>query len=179
MRAGRRSWVRGHCMVDTDLCLRRSWVRGHFAWWTRGVALPLSRISRRREHPCSRDQHELDSCRMKFCSSSTPGISAVSTGPFPPSLVPQVSSSCDYVFVSGKESRGSMSARVTFNYEHLSAPLEMTVWVPKLPLHIELSDARLSQVKGWRVPILPDRRWVLRSRAGQPGEGGVEAVVVG
>lgn len=60
-----------------------------------------------------------------------------------------------------------MSARVTFTYEHLSAPLEMTVWVPKLPLHIELSDARLSQVKGWRVPILPDRRWVLRS---QPGE---------
>lgn len=55
-----------------------------------------------------------------------------------------------------------MSARVTFTYEHLSAPLEMTVWVPKLPLHIELSDARLSQVKGWRVPILPDRRWVLR-----------------
>uniref|UniRef100_A0A8B9RUH5 Transmembrane protein 132E n=1 Tax=Accipiter nisus TaxID=211598 RepID=A0A8B9RUH5_9AVES len=72
----------------------------------------------------------------------------------------KVSSSCDYVFVSGKESRGSMSARVIFTYEHLSAPLEMTVWVPKLPLHIELSDARLSQVKGWRVPILPDRRSV-------------------
>ncbi|NXG72604.1 T132E protein, partial [Baryphthengus martii] len=72
----------------------------------------------------------------------------------------KVSSSCDYVFVSGKESQGSMSARVTFTYEHLSAPLEMTVWVPKLPLHIELSDVRLSQVKGWRVPILPDRRSV-------------------
>ncbi|NWV01411.1 T132E protein, partial [Upupa epops] len=72
----------------------------------------------------------------------------------------KVSSSCDYVFVSGKESRGSMSVRVTFTYEHLSAPLEMTVWVPKLPLYIELSDARLSQVKGWRVPILPDRRLV-------------------
>uniref|UniRef100_A0A8C9KUI5 Transmembrane protein 132E n=1 Tax=Panthera tigris altaica TaxID=74533 RepID=A0A8C9KUI5_PANTA len=70
----------------------------------------------------------------------------------------KVSSSCDYVFVSGKESRGSMNARVTFRYDILNAPLEMTVWVPKLPLHIELSDARLSQVKGWRVPILPDRR---------------------
>ncbi|XP_070416946.1 transmembrane protein 132E [Equus przewalskii] len=70
----------------------------------------------------------------------------------------KVSSSCDYVFVSGKESRGSMNARVTFHYDVLSAPLEMTVWVPKLPLHIELSDTRLSQVKGWRVPILPDRR---------------------
>lgn len=75
-----------------------------------------------------------------------------------------------------------MSARVTFTYEHLSAPLEMTVWVPKLPLHIELSDARLSQVKGWRVPILPDRRWVLRSHCAwgsvQPGEGTVKVVVV-
>lgn len=67
-----------------------------------------------------------------------------------------------------------MSARVTFSYEHLSAPLEMTVWVPKLPLHIELSDARLSQVKGWRVPILPDRRWVLRwpARRRRGGGGG-------
>ncbi|XP_036622189.1 transmembrane protein 132E, partial [Trichosurus vulpecula] len=70
----------------------------------------------------------------------------------------KVSRSCDYVFVSGKESRGSMNARVTFRYDILSAPLEMTVWVPKLPLHIELSDAQLSQVKGWRVPILPERR---------------------
>lgn len=76
--------------------------------------------------------------------------------PHPRSL--QVSSSCDYVFVSGKESRGSMNAGVSFSYEHLSALLETTVWVPKLPLHIELSDAHLSQVKGWRVPILPDRR---------------------
>lgn len=101
------------------------------------------------------------------------------TEPFPSSPVLQVSSSCDYVFVSGKESRGSMSARVTFTYEHLSAPLEMTVWVPKLPLHIELSDARLSQVKGWRVPILPDRRWVLRSCTGWPREGEVGVVVTG
>ncbi|XP_043387292.1 transmembrane protein 132E [Chelonia mydas] len=75
----------------------------------------------------------------------------------------KVSSSCDYVFVSGKETRGSMNARVTFSYEHLSALLEMTVWVPKLPVHIELSDPRLSQVKGWRVPILPDRRSVRES----------------
>ncbi|XP_075446022.1 transmembrane protein 132E [Ascaphus truei] len=72
----------------------------------------------------------------------------------------KVSSSCDYVFVSGKETRGSMNAQAIFSYEHLNAPLEMTVWVPKLPLYIELSDAKLSQVKGWRIPILPDRRSV-------------------
>ncbi|XP_039612582.1 transmembrane protein 132E [Polypterus senegalus] len=71
----------------------------------------------------------------------------------------KVSTGCDYVFVNGKESRGSMSARVVFVYEHLSAPLELTVWFPKLPLQIELSDSRLSLIKGWRVPILPERRF--------------------
>lgn len=71
----------------------------------------------------------------------------------------QVSMNCDYVFVNGKETRGSMNARVIFSYEHLSTPLELTVWVPKLPLQVELSDYNLSFIKGWRVPILPDRRW--------------------
>ncbi|XP_069767127.1 transmembrane protein 132E [Narcine bancroftii] len=70
----------------------------------------------------------------------------------------KVSKGCDYVFVSGKESRGSMNARIIFDYEYLTAALELTVWVPKLPLQIELSDSKLSQVKGWRVPILPDKR---------------------
>ncbi|XP_056412495.1 transmembrane protein 132E isoform X1 [Hyla sarda] len=72
----------------------------------------------------------------------------------------KVSSSCDYVFVSGKETRGSMNAQAIFTYEHLNAPLEMTVWVPKLPLSIELSDTKLSQIKGWRIPILPEHRSV-------------------
>lgn len=70
----------------------------------------------------------------------------------------KVSMNCDYVYVNGKESRGSMNARVIFSYEHLSAPLELTVWVPKLPLQVQLSDHNLSFIKGWRVPILPDRR---------------------
>ncbi|KAJ8266361.1 hypothetical protein GJAV_G00129530, partial [Gymnothorax javanicus] len=70
----------------------------------------------------------------------------------------KVSMSCDYVYVNGKETRGSMNARVIFSYEHLSAPLELTVWVPKLPLQVELSDSKLSFIKGWRVPILPERR---------------------
>uniref|UniRef100_A0AAY4DEW9 Transmembrane protein 132E n=1 Tax=Denticeps clupeoides TaxID=299321 RepID=A0AAY4DEW9_9TELE len=70
----------------------------------------------------------------------------------------KVSMNCDYVYVNGKETRGSMNGRVIFSYEHLSAPLELTVWVPKLPLRVELSDSRLSFIKGWRVPILPERR---------------------
>ncbi|XP_035382928.1 transmembrane protein 132E isoform X3 [Electrophorus electricus] len=70
----------------------------------------------------------------------------------------KVSKDCDYVFVNGKETRGSMNARVIFSYGHLSAPLELTVWVPRLPLRLDLSDSRLAFVKGWRVPILPDHR---------------------
>lgn len=73
-------------------------------------------------------------------------------------LPSKVSINCDYVYVNGKETRGSMNARVIFSYEHLSAPLELTVWVPKLPLNLQLSDNSLSFIKGWRVPILPDRR---------------------
>ncbi|XP_015422691.1 PREDICTED: transmembrane protein 132D [Myotis davidii] len=54
--------------------------------------------------------------------------------------------------------KGKVAAVVTFTYQHLSAPLEMTVWAPRLPLHIEVSDAELNQIKGWRVPIAPDSR---------------------
>ncbi|XP_070259032.1 LOW QUALITY PROTEIN: transmembrane protein 132D [Myotis yumanensis] len=70
----------------------------------------------------------------------------------------KVSDRCDYVFVNGKEMKGKVAAVVTFTYQHLSAALEMTVWAPRLPLHIEVSDAELNQIKGWRVPIAPDSR---------------------
>ncbi|KAH0625370.1 hypothetical protein JD844_014838, partial [Phrynosoma platyrhinos] len=51
-----------------------------------------------------------------------------------------VSDRCDYVFVNGKEMKGKTNVLVHFMYQHLSAPLEMTVWVPRLPLQIEVSD---------------------------------------
>lgn len=76
--------------------------------------------------------------------------------PAPLSL--QVSDHCDYVFVNGKEVKGRMDAVVNFTYQHLSAPLPMTVWVPRLPLQIEVSDTELSQIKGWRVPITARQR---------------------
>ncbi|XP_078410233.1 transmembrane protein 132C-like isoform X1 [Cetorhinus maximus] len=70
----------------------------------------------------------------------------------------KVSDRCDYVLVNGKEMRGKVNAIVNFTYEHLSAPLEITVWVPRLPLQIDVSDTELSQIKGWRVPIVSDKR---------------------
>lgn len=41
---------------------------------------------------------------------------------------------------------------VNFTYGYLSAQLELNVWIPRLPLQIEVSDTELSQIKGWRVP---------------------------
>lgn len=74
------------------------------------------------------------------------------------SLSSQVSDHCDYVFVNGKEIKGKVDSVVNFTYQHLSAPLHITVWVPRLPLQIEVSDTELSQVKGWRVPIVASKR---------------------
>lgn len=64
----------------------------------------------------------------------------------------QVSDRCDYVFVNGKEMKGKVRMMVNFTYGYLSAQLELNVWIPRLPLQIEVSDTELSQIKGWRVP---------------------------
>lgn len=76
----------------------------------------------------------------------------------PPFLSLQVSDRCDYIFVNGKEMKGKVDAVVNFTYQHLSASLHVTVWVPRLPLQIEVSDTELSQIKGWRVPIVASKR---------------------
>ncbi|MFT7817414.1 transmembrane protein 132D-like [Arapaima gigas] len=69
-----------------------------------------------------------------------------------------VSERCDYVYVNGKETRGRLRMQVNFTYSHLSAQLEMRVWMPQLPLQIQVSDAELSQIKGWRVPVAAGKR---------------------
>ncbi|XP_048876091.1 transmembrane protein 132D-like [Brienomyrus brachyistius] len=67
--------------------------------------------------------------------------------------VVKVSERCDYVYVNGKERRGRIRMLVNFTLSYLSTHLEMTVWMPQLPLSIQLSDTELSQIKGWRVPL--------------------------
>ncbi|XP_051515054.1 transmembrane protein 132C-like [Myxocyprinus asiaticus] len=70
----------------------------------------------------------------------------------------KVSLGCDEVLVNGKEMRGRVSLQVNFTYLYLTSQLELTIWAPRLPLQIDVSDAELSQVKGWRVPIITNRR---------------------
>ncbi|KAF7687149.1 hypothetical protein HF521_014377 [Silurus meridionalis] len=70
----------------------------------------------------------------------------------------KVSPACDEVYVNGKEMRGRVSVQVNFTYLYLNSQLELSVWVPRLPLQIDVSDVELSQVKGWRVPITGNKR---------------------
>ncbi|KAM4827400.1 transmembrane protein 132D [Thomomys bottae] len=84
----------------------------------------------------------------------------------------KVSDRCDYVFVNGKEMKGRVDVGVDFVYQHLHSLLELTVWIPRLPLQIEVSDAELNQIKGWRVPILANKR---PARDGEEEEGEEEA----
>ncbi|KAM6954459.1 transmembrane protein 132D [Aplochiton taeniatus] len=70
----------------------------------------------------------------------------------------KVSDRCDYVFVNGKETKGKVKMTVNFTYSYLVAQLELNVWIPRLPLQIEVSDTELSQIKGWRVPIVTSKK---------------------
>lgn len=68
----------------------------------------------------------------------------------------QVSDRCDYIYVNGKEMKGQVQMLVNFTYSFATAQLEMNVWIPRLPLHIEVSDTELSPIKGWRIPTIPN-----------------------
>ncbi|XP_061148532.1 transmembrane protein 132C isoform X1 [Syngnathus typhle] len=70
----------------------------------------------------------------------------------------KVSERCDYVYVNGKETRGKNKVMLNFTYSFLSAQLEMSVWMPRLPLLIDVADPELNQVKGWRVPVATGQR---------------------
>ncbi|XP_033979256.1 transmembrane protein 132C [Trematomus bernacchii] len=70
----------------------------------------------------------------------------------------KVSERCDYVYVNGKETRGRTRVMLNFTYSFLSAQLEMSVWMPRLPLLIDVADPELSQIKGWRVPASTGNR---------------------
>ncbi|XP_055036415.2 transmembrane protein 132C isoform X2 [Misgurnus anguillicaudatus] len=83
----------------------------------------------------------------------------------------QVSERCDYVYVNGKETRGRVKMMVNFTYSYLSSQLEISVWTPRLPLQIEMSDPELSQIRGWRVPA------DTASQRSGPGEDDVDETV--
>ncbi|XP_072228202.1 transmembrane protein 132D-like [Leuresthes tenuis] len=72
--------------------------------------------------------------------------------------VVKVSERCNYVYVNGKETNGKSRVMLNFTYGFLNAQLEMSVWMPRLPLLIDVADPELSQIKGWRVPVTTGNR---------------------
>ncbi|KAM4707115.1 transmembrane protein 132B-like [Discoglossus pictus] len=72
--------------------------------------------------------------------------------------VVKVSERCDSIYVNGKEMKSKVDTIVNFTYQHFTTQLEVTVWAPRLPLQIEISDTELSQIKGWRIPVNINKR---------------------
>ncbi|KAM4855982.1 LOW QUALITY PROTEIN: transmembrane protein 132B-like [Urocitellus parryii] len=70
----------------------------------------------------------------------------------------KVSNNCDSIFVNGKEMKSKVDTIVNFTHQHFTSQVEVTVWAPRLPLQIEISDTELSQIKGWRIPVASLRR---------------------
>ncbi|KAL0130525.1 hypothetical protein PUN28_002272 [Cardiocondyla obscurior] len=64
----------------------------------------------------------------------------------------KVSSSCSSVYVDGSEIRGSSNASVLVKYGTYTGLARFTVWMPELPLEVTVTDTRLNQIKGWKVP---------------------------
>ncbi|XP_016844995.1 transmembrane protein 132E isoform X2 [Nasonia vitripennis] len=64
----------------------------------------------------------------------------------------KVSSSCSSVYVDGSEIRGSSNASVLVKYGTYTGLARFTVWMPEFPLEVSVTDTRLNQIKGWKVP---------------------------
>ena len=58
---------------------------------------------------------------------------------------------CSSVYVDGAESRGSHNVTIIAKSGHVTAFMDVTVWIPEDRLDIQLSDDRLSRIKNWRV----------------------------
>ena len=57
------------------------------------------------------------------------------------------------VYLDGTENKGSPSVNVIAKYGRHTKFLFFKVWVPELPLDVELSDSKLSQIKAWKAPV--------------------------
>ncbi|XP_063819186.1 transmembrane protein 132A [Pseudophryne corroboree] len=68
----------------------------------------------------------------------------------PNAQIIQVSDGCDFLFVGGKETQGAVGVKVEFWLERLRSSLSLSLWVPLLPLRVEVSDINLQRLPGSR-----------------------------
>ncbi|XP_040294335.1 transmembrane protein 132A-like [Bufo bufo] len=64
----------------------------------------------------------------------------------PNAQIIQVSDSCDFLFVGGKETHGAVGVKVEFWLERLRSFLLLSLWVPLLPLRVDVSDTNLQRL---------------------------------
>ncbi|XP_063951977.1 transmembrane protein 132E-like [Lytechinus pictus] len=63
----------------------------------------------------------------------------------------KVRRSCANVYVDGTETSGSQSTSVQVSLQGHQATIIFSVWVPELPLRLDISDSKLSTIRGWKV----------------------------
>lgn len=65
------------------------------------------------------------------------------------------------MYVDGSEARGSSNASIIVKYGTYIGLAKFTVWMPEFPLEVSVSDFRLSQVKGWKIPEEIHNRYII------------------
>ncbi|XP_060068724.1 transmembrane protein 132C-like [Ylistrum balloti] len=63
----------------------------------------------------------------------------------------KVTSNCSSVYVDGTERRGSHNVTIIAKSGRNTAFVNVRVWIPAEHLDVQLSDEKLSQVRGWKV----------------------------
>ncbi|VDP11628.1 unnamed protein product [Onchocerca flexuosa] len=73
----------------------------------------------------------------------------------------KASPTCSSIYVDGSELRGMSKVKVHVHFEELTSSIEVTVWYPRLPITVWLSDPVLNAIKDWQIAVwkwLPSRR---------------------
>ena len=68
----------------------------------------------------------------------------------------QVSQNCDHIYLDGSEIRGSKNASILVTLmkqesRQYTTSVYVQIWIPEHRLDIQLSDSKLSQVRGWKI----------------------------
>ncbi|CAG9531555.1 unnamed protein product [Cercopithifilaria johnstoni] len=77
------------------------------------------------------------------------------------SRVLKASPTCGSIYVDGSELRGMSKVKVHIHFETLTSSIEVTVWYPRLPITVWLSDPVLNAIKDWQIAVwkwLPSKR---------------------
>lgn len=66
----------------------------------------------------------------------------------------KVSPSCTALYLDGSETRSCINASIAIHYGSFSGAASFQVWMPKLPLELDVSDDQLSAIHSWKIPHL-------------------------